>query len=92
MRFRFVGNGRDDPSEVSFGGIVFPIGEWVNVDDPWAQIKLIGNGHFESAAEAVTDERASLTALAKQMGVAVDGRWSLARLRKEIKAHGENTA
>ena len=46
-RFRFVGNGDNDPSEVTFRGVTFPKDKPVNVDDDVLADKLRGNSHFE---------------------------------------------
>lgn len=47
MRFKFIGNGDADPPEVTFRGIVFPLGKSVDVTDEALAAKLRANSHFE---------------------------------------------
>ncbi len=46
MRFRFVGNGDNDPPKVRLWGVTFPKGKAVAVSDPALVEKLKGNSHF----------------------------------------------
>lgn len=46
-RFRFVGNGDNDPAEVTLRGVTFPKDKPVVVDDDALAEKLRGNSHFE---------------------------------------------
>ena len=48
MRFRFIGNGDNDPEELTLFGVTFPKGKPVPVEDPAAIEKLKGNSHFEA--------------------------------------------
>lgn len=47
MRFKFIGNGDSDPSEVTLRGVVFPLGKSVDVTDEALAAKLRANSHFE---------------------------------------------
>lgn len=49
MRFRFVGNGDNDPAKVTLRGITFAKGKAVSVDDEALAAKLRANSHFEVA-------------------------------------------
>lgn len=46
MRFRFIGNGDNDPAEVTLGGVTFPKGEPVEAPEGWED-RLRGNAHFQ---------------------------------------------
>ena len=48
MRFRFIGNGDNDPEELTLLGVSFAKGKAVNVDDEALIAKLKGNSHFEA--------------------------------------------
>lgn len=48
MRAKFVGNGRDDPAVLNWGGVVWPLGEAVEVP-PHLEAKVRGNAHFQVA-------------------------------------------
>lgn len=48
-KFRFIGNPRDPKdsrASITFGGVVFPLGEPVEVTDEALLGKLRGNSHF----------------------------------------------
>lgn len=48
-KFRFIGNPRDpkdSKASITFGGVVFPLGEPVEVTDEALLGKLRGNSHF----------------------------------------------
>jgi hypothetical protein len=48
-KFRFIGNPRDPKdsrASITFGGIVFPLGEPVEVANEAVAAKLRGNSHF----------------------------------------------
>ena len=49
MRFKFTGNGDNDPASVTVRGVEFPKGKAVSVDDEALIAKLRGNSHFEVA-------------------------------------------
>lgn len=52
-KFRFIGNPRDPKdsrASVTIGGLVFPLGEPVEVADEAVAAKLRGNGHFAEVA------------------------------------------
>jgi len=47
-KFRFVGEGEDDPKEISHFGVVFELdGDPVEVESQLILGKIIGNSHFE---------------------------------------------
>lgn len=48
MRLRFVGNGDNDPRELTLAGVTFPKGTPVDVTDEALIEKLRGNSHFEA--------------------------------------------
>lgn len=48
MRAKFVGNGDNDPAELMFGGVRFPLGVAVEVP-PALEAKVRGHSHFEVA-------------------------------------------
>lgn len=48
MRFRFIGNGDNDPGKVTLAGVEFPKGEPVDVTSEWLIDKLKSNSHFEA--------------------------------------------
>lgn len=90
MRAKFVGNGDADPPGVTFGGVWYPLGEWTDVPPEW-EAKMAWNNHFETEGDVkpLPEDKAALVAMAQAMGIPADMRWSLARLRREIRAHGE---
>lgn len=45
-KFKFTGDGRNDPEAVELFGITFPINKGVTVEDPAVIAKLEGNSHF----------------------------------------------
>lgn len=49
MKFKFNGEGNEDPEEIELFGYKFPEGEWVEVSEPAAIKKLQANSHFEAA-------------------------------------------
>ena len=59
MRGRFIGNpannGEGAP-EITFFGVTFPKGEWVNYIDPTVASRLAGNTHFEFQTDAEAAE------------------------------------
>jgi len=102
MRARFIGNGRDDPASVTLGGVTFALhGAPMAVSAEWER-RVAGNGHFEvvavepgASAEDVSpnNEKAALLAQAEALGLDVDGRWGVKRLRAALEAaHGEDGA
>lgn len=46
MRAKFVGNGDSDPALLSWGGVVWPFGQPVDVP-PALEAKVRGSSHFE---------------------------------------------
>lgn len=85
--FVFVGNGKSDPSVVRLFGYEFLLnGDAVEVDAASAK-KLASNSHFK-AAEAAREpagEKDELEAIAREYGVELDKRKSLANLRKQVR-------
>lgn len=52
-KFRFIGNPRDPKdsrASITFGGIIFPLGEPVEVVNEAVAAKLRGNSHFSEVA------------------------------------------
>lgn len=52
-KFRFIGNPRDPKdsrASITYGGLVFPLGEPVEVTDEAVAAKLRGNSHFAEVA------------------------------------------
>lgn len=52
-KFRFIGNPRDpkdSKASITYGGLVFPLGEPVEVVDEALLAKLRGNSHFAEVA------------------------------------------
>ena len=49
MRFKFIGNGDNDPPQVTLRGVIFPLGQAVDVTDADLIAKLAANSHFEVA-------------------------------------------
>lgn len=47
MKFKFIGNGKEDPPFNKSWGITFPFGVPVEVKDEGIIKKLKGNSHFE---------------------------------------------
>lgn len=47
MKATFIGNGKDDPDKIVMLGYIFPKGVAVEVDEPRAIAKLMGNTHFK---------------------------------------------
>ena len=47
MRFRFIGNGDNDPVQVTLHGVTFPLGKSVDVTDEVLAAKLRANSHFD---------------------------------------------
>lgn len=48
MRFRFIGNGDNDPSELVLAGVKFPKGQAIPVEDADLINHLRGHSHFEA--------------------------------------------
>ena len=57
MKFRFIGNGKDDPETITVFDVLFRAGEAVEVTAESVVNKLKNNGHFEAVAEAVKKRR-----------------------------------
>ncbi len=59
-KFRFIGNPRDPKdsrASVTFGGIVFPLGEPVEVTDDAVMAKLRGNSHFAEVQTRIREPK-----------------------------------
>lgn len=100
----FTGDPRNrsqNPSEISFGGLAFPLNTPVDVDDPAVVKKLEGNSHFKRADEATREERSgnqksqaddlsamdkdALLRFAEREGIEVDKRYNADTLRGQIE-------
>lgn len=49
MKFKYVGDEHNPPTEIVAYGVAFPVGEAVDVSHlpEWQQDKIAGNWHFE---------------------------------------------
>lgn len=56
MKFRFIGNGRDDPETIEVFGFVFAKDKPVEVDDDHAIGKLLANSHFKKVLTRVRNK------------------------------------
>ena len=89
--------GPRDSAEVEWMGIVFP-NVPVDVTTPHILMKVKGNPFFSASEDEdpKDDEKDALQAQAEALGIDVDGRWGVAKLKAAIAAktdgHDENAA
>lgn len=57
MKFKFIGNGDSDPGEITVFGKTFSGKKAVEVKDPDAIAKLLGNSHFAEVKSRQTDDK-----------------------------------
>ena len=57
MKFRFTGNGDNDPAEITLYGKTFSGKKAVEVTDPAAIEKLQGNSHFVEVKTRKADDK-----------------------------------
>ncbi len=55
MKFKFIGNGDNDPDEITMCGHTFSGKKAVDVTDPASIAKLQGNSHFAEVKTRKTD-------------------------------------
>lgn len=55
MKFKFIGNGDNDPDEITLYGKTFSGKKAVEVTDPAAIAKLQGNSHFAEVKARKSD-------------------------------------
>lgn len=82
--------GPQDPATVEWGGTTFPANVPVEVSNTHILRKAIGNPFFHVEGEVPneappTDEKDALVAEAEGLGIDVDKRWGVTRLKAEIE-------
>jgi len=84
MKVTFVGDGRNDPKQITAFGHVFPLGKEVDVDLSAAVAEeLRGNQHFEMEQPEELD-REALLSRAAELGISVRGNMKAETLAARI--------
>lgn len=84
--------GPHDPATVEWGGTTFPANVPMEVSNAHILRKALGNPFFEVEGEAPVngvphpDEKEALVSEAEALGLDVDKRWGVAKLRAAIDA------
>jgi hypothetical protein len=83
--------GPHDPATVEWGGTTFPANVAVEVSNTHILRKALGNPFFEVDGEVAheappPDEKDALVTEAEALGIDVDKRWGVTRLKAEIDA------